>query len=94
MNTVEYCRRRDVAVEILDGEALIWDDRAQALHRLDRSSTRVWEACAQWRTPMAIASCVTATEHQNGGVDDIDTALRALCAVQLLRARELEPERE
>ena len=32
---------------MLGGEALIWDRRSQALHRLSPTATATWDACGQ-----------------------------------------------
>jgi hypothetical protein len=38
-------RRTDVEWVELDGEAVVYDPRAEALHRLNVSAAAVWEAC-------------------------------------------------
>lgn len=48
-------RRGDLHVEELDGEAILFDARAGAIHRLNASSLSVWMACSGSRTINDIA---------------------------------------
>ena len=76
----EYRQRAGLAVEILDGEALIWDEPAQALHRLNPATTAVWEACAEWVAVAAIDAPLPRAE--------VEGSVRDLVELQLLRRRD------
>jgi len=76
----EYRQSSGLAVELLDGEALIWDERAQALHRLNPATTAVWEACAQWTALPAIEAALPA--------DEVERCVHELAELQLLRRRD------
>ncbi len=78
--TAEYRQRPDLDVELLDGEALIWDEKAQALHRLNPPTTTVWQACGTWIRVPSIAPALSRAE--------VDRCVHELAALQLLRRRD------
>jgi energy-coupling factor transporter ATP-binding protein EcfA2 len=45
-------------VEVLSGDALIWDERAHELHHLSASATAVWRACRESTEPAVVARVV------------------------------------
>jgi energy-coupling factor transporter ATP-binding protein EcfA2 len=54
-------------VEVLGGEALIWDSRRRELHHLSASATAIWQACAMSTDPAEVARMVpTATSGSRG----------------------------
>jgi energy-coupling factor transporter ATP-binding protein EcfA2 len=54
-------------VEVLGGEALIWDSRRRELHHLSASATAIWEACGTSTDPAEVARLVpTATAGSRG----------------------------
>ena len=79
----EYRQSSGLAVELLAGEALIWDEQAQALHRLNPATTAVWEACAQWTAVPAIEAALPA--------DEVERCVHELAELQLLRRRDDPP---
>ena len=82
----EYMRRNDVAVEIVDGEAFVWDAGTQELHRLNVSTTMIWNSCHVWSDVPAIAAAVArgAGSDAAGNVAD---GIEQLWTRQLLRRR-------
>jgi hypothetical protein len=86
---LEYLRRTDLVVEVLDDETLVWDGSEQAFHRLDATTTAVWNACADWATAAGIVAALTGapTPVPAGGADDIADAVNALAARRLVRVR-------
>jgi hypothetical protein len=85
---IVYRSCRDFPVEILDGEALVWDGEALALHHLDGATTAVWLACDEWSDIEDIAVRVgpgrAADEAERA---EIATILTELEARHLLRSR-------
>ena len=51
-------RRGDLNVEELDGEAVLYDPRRQAVHRFDAVTLFVWDSCDGSRSVSEIASAV------------------------------------
>ena len=58
-------RRIDLSVEILDGEALLYDPVTGQTHRLREGPLNVWQQCDGNRTTKALA-------HQQTEIFDID----------------------
>ena len=48
-------RRMDLSVEILDGEALLYDPVTGQTHRLSQGALNVWQQCDGNRTTKALA---------------------------------------
>ena len=85
---LEYRRRTDLVVEALDDETLVWDATQQAFHRLDATTTTVWNACTDWVGAADIVATVGGSHHPPpGGGDDIADALNVLAARHLVRVR-------
>jgi energy-coupling factor transporter ATP-binding protein EcfA2 len=77
-----------LAVEILGGEALVWDGQARELHHLSASATTVWAACGETRDPAKISARIAArTGVAAAGVRaDVDRCLAELTELGLLPA--------
>jgi hypothetical protein len=76
------------AVE-LDDELLVWDGRAQALHRLNPFATRAWHAIATSKTT-AGATAMIASEVGIDGAQarrDVETLVRELTEAGVLERR-------
>jgi PqqD family protein of HPr-rel-A system len=58
-------RRKDLSVEILDGEAILYDPATGQTHRLSQSALNVWQQCDGNRTTKALA-------HRQTEICDID----------------------
>ena len=58
-------RRKDLLVEILDDEAILYDPATSQTHRLSRSALDVWQQCDGNRTTKALA-------HRQTEIYDID----------------------
>jgi len=43
----------------LDDEVLIWDARAEQLHRLNPSAARIWHELSSWRTAAQVTHAMT-----------------------------------
>jgi len=54
--------RADPAVHAVDvdDEVLIWDARAEQLHRLNPPAARIWHALSSWRTTDELSAEMTA----------------------------------
>jgi len=65
---LEYRRRTDVDFELLDDEALIWDERHQSLHRICGAPAAAWLACSQWAGVGEIAAALDDTSSDVAGV--------------------------
>jgi energy-coupling factor transporter ATP-binding protein EcfA2 len=50
--------RAGLDVEVLSGDALIWDESACELHHLSASATAVWRACRESTEPAVVANVV------------------------------------
>ena len=44
----------------LDDEVLIWDARAEQLHRLNPTAARIWRELSSWRTTTEVATVMIA----------------------------------
>ena len=85
-NLPEQPRRRDdVHVEELDGEAVLYDPRTGAIHRMDAVAYSVWTACDGSRTCDDVCHLVAA-RHRIGGVR-AEQCVRS--ALELLDQKEL-----
>lgn len=85
-NLPEQPRRRDdVHVEELDGEAVLYDPRTGAIHRMDAVAYSVWTACDGSRTCDDVCHLV-ATRHKIGGLR-AEQCVRS--ALELLDQKEL-----
>ena len=85
-NLPEQPRRRDdVHVEELDDEAVLYDPRTGAIHRMDATAYSVWKACDGSRTCDDVCHLV-ATRHRIGGVR-AEQLVRS--ALELLDQKEL-----
>ncbi len=58
-------RRIDLSVEILDGEAILYDPVTAQTHRLSQGALNVWQQCDGNRTTKALA-------HRQTEIFDID----------------------
>ncbi len=85
----EFQRRDDLAVEILDDETLIWDAAEQAFHRLDATTSKVWNACADWTNGAVIVGAIadSGAAGPSGAEAELVTVLNGLAASHLVRAR-------
>jgi hypothetical protein len=83
----KYLRRRDISVELVDGEAFVWDTERQELHRLNTTTTSIWLTCNDWTGLPAI---VTALAGGSGDVVEaaIVKGVDELCSRQLLLRRD------
>ena len=84
----EYQRRVDVDVECVDDEALIWDASEQAFHRLDATTTAIWNACGEWTRGSVIVATVAGSGNERpGGGDEIVECLNILATRRLVHSR-------
>lgn len=93
-NDVEFRRCDDLAIEVLDDEALVWDGRASALHRLNSTATTILSACDRWNNSRAIARHVAVKSGCTPS--DVESAVQAcldeLERRHLVRCRAVRPE--
>jgi hypothetical protein len=82
----EYVRRNDVAIEMVEGEAFVWDARTQELHRLNVTTTMIWNSCHVWSDVPAIAAAV-AQGAGSDAAENVADAVEQLWTRQLLRRR-------
>jgi hypothetical protein len=81
---------RDVFGVRLDDEVLLWNARAEQLHRLNPSATLVWDALAQW-SELRIVSETLAMETRLEP-DAIVQCVGELTALGLLEHRISSPD--
>ena len=62
---ISPARRNDLVVEILDGEAMLYDPSTGQTHRLSQGALNVWQQCDGNRTTRALA-------HRQTEICDID----------------------
>jgi len=82
--------REDLAVVVLDGEAVIYDEETQDLHHLNPTATVVFSLCEGTSTIREIAEEISQTFRVPA--NDIEAQIRPLLR-QLRRAGLLEPAR-
>jgi hypothetical protein len=68
-------RRLDLATVVLDGEAVVFDERDGMLHHLNRSATDVWRCCDGHATLRTIAERL-AREHREEPVIVVEQVAR------------------
>lgn len=54
-------RRKDLVVEIMEGEAMLYDPATAHTHRLNQSALAVWQQCDGRKTTIDLAHLLTET---------------------------------
>jgi hypothetical protein len=75
-----------LAVEVLSGEALMWDERTGELHHLSASATAVWRACRVSTDPVVVAHLV-AIGRPVGLLAEVTSCMEELESLGLLDPR-------
>jgi energy-coupling factor transporter ATP-binding protein EcfA2 len=71
-------------VELCDGEALIWVQRADELHHLSATATAVWRACEITEDAASVAAVITRRAATPEVIDDVRKCIGELRAKGLL----------
>lgn len=89
-------RRRAAALHtvVLDGGALVWDDRTETLHCLNESAALVWTACSEWASVDALTRECAPDHGARTPRREIEECVQELARLDLLdvRVRAVEEE--
>jgi hypothetical protein len=69
----------------LDGEALLWDDQAEQLHRLNPMATLVWDALADWSSAQLVSERLAARTQLSA--EDVERCIAELRGLGLTECR-------
>ena len=83
---VRYQRTTDgVHAVVLDGGALVWDERSETLHRLNESAAFVWDQCQQAVSTDDLVAAAQARHGNSEGLPaDVGRCVRDLTQAGLL----------
>jgi hypothetical protein len=82
---VEYRQNATIASEVVENEALLWDEHRKELHHLRPTATAVWLRCEQWTPFDEIARELEPTGANSDS--DVAQCVRTLVSCGVLEVR-------